>query len=186
MAGSGQGGGGRARKGGAQPQSHTGHVSIADVYRGRAMLGLIRDLALGEWTHSELARQIGVPTADIAAFAQERAEEISDVRAALAADVATETAGLWITNKAKRIAEMQSDFEDTQKEIAGLRRPGLPPNLGVGSRKHYNLNRIRLALLGAVAQELEPRRTGPKGQDPDDDSTVRYVIEADGIAGSLS
>ena len=186
MAGSGQAGGRRARNGGAHTESHPGHVTITDLYRGRAMLGLIRDLALGEWTYSELAKQIGVPTIDITAFAEERAEEIQDVRAALAADVATETAGLWITNKAKRIAEIQSDFEDTQDEIAALRRPGLPANLGVGSRKHYNLNRIRLALLSAVSQELEPRRTGPKGHDPDSENTVRYVIEAEDIAGSLS
>lgn len=135
---------------------------------------------MGEWTNAELARQIGVPTTDVAAFAAEHADEISEVRAALAGQLAIETAGLWITKKQFRLAEIQADFEDTEETIAQLRHE-TAANLGVGSRRHYNLNRMRLALLRAAAEEISgPRRPGPRTGDEDADSNVvHYVIEAD-------
>lgn len=162
-------------------------ASVAELYRGRARLGLIRDLAMGEWSNAEIARQAGLPTSDIASFAAEHSMEIAEVRAALAGELAIETAGLWITKKQNRLAEIQSDFEDTQQLIAQMRHEKAV-NLGVGSRRHYNLNRIRLALLKAAAEEIEgSRRSGPKtGDENADDNVVHYVIEAGDITGSLT
>jgi hypothetical protein len=162
-----------------------GSTSVADLYRGRARLALIRDLAMQEWSHAEIAADLGVPTSDVAAFAAEHGDEISEVRAALAGQLAIETAGLWITKKQYRLAELQADFEDTADEIAGLRSQKAA-NLGVGSRKHYNLNRIRLSILAAVANEIEPRRPGPKLDEPDADNVVHYVIDAPGITENLT
>ena len=128
---------------------------------------------MGEWSNSEIAEACGLPSGDIAAFAAEHAAEISEVRAALAGQLAIETAGLWITKKQFRLAEIQADFDDTAEAIRALGEGELN---GIGSRRHYNLNRIRLALLRAVAEELGERRPGPKVGE-DDVDVVHYVIE---------
>ena len=143
--------------------------------RGRTRLALIRDLAMGEWDPKTLADHLGVKAADIRAFADAHATEIAEVSAALAGKLAIETAGHWITKRQNRIAEMQSDFEDYDAVLVHLREKGVADGSGLGSRRHATTTRARLALLGAVADELEPRRGQPTLQDGT--KPTRYIIE---------
>lgn len=162
-------------------RSSVGPVSISTLYRGRVRLGLIRDLAMGEWTHGEIAKSIGCRVADVAAFADEHVTEIEEVRAALAANLALETAGLWITKKSNRLAEYQADVDDINAIIAIMRRPGQPPGQDLGSKRHVALARLKLANMKAVAEELDPPRRGairPGSGDDEDRNVVHYVIEA--------
>ena len=177
----------QGKRGGTHPNgsSRSGSklgVAVTELYRGRAYLALLRDLALEEWSYSELAQAIGVPVNEIAQFAEENSAQISEVKEALAGKVAIETAGLWITHKANRLAELQGDFEDTQAEVERIR--SLTPSagehgVGPGSKHHRELIRTRSALLRAVAEELGQFKTGPKAEDaPDPDAgRVHFAIE---------
>lgn len=166
-------------------RSSVGPVSVSQLYRGRVRLGLIRDLAMGEWTHGDIARSIGCRVADVAAFAEQHIIEIEECRGRLAAGLALETAGMWITKKANRIAEMQQDVDDINGVIDEMRRPGQPPGQDLGSKRHQALARIKLANMKAVAEELEPprRAQGSASSGSDEDrNVVHYVIEDPDIA----
>jgi hypothetical protein len=143
---------------------------------------------MGEVTHGDIARSIGCRVADVAAFADEHVREISDIRTKLAHDIALESsaAGLWIASKRARLAEIQADIDDINEAIAGLMRgPDAVPGMDVGSKRHMNLLRLKLAGLKAAAEEIDPPRRGagrPSGAEGDDDGreVVHYVIEGDG------
>jgi hypothetical protein len=167
-------------------RSTVGSVSVSSLYRGRARLELIDLLAMGEVTHGDIARTLGCRVPDVADFAKEHAREIEEVRALLAHDIAVDStaAGLWIANKRNRLAEIQADIEDINVAIAGLMRgPDAIPGLDVGSKRHMNLLRLKLAGLKAAAEEIDPPRRGAgrpgRDEDMDDRNVVHYVIEGD-------
>lgn len=174
----------------------TTSIPLQELYRGRNRLSLIRDLAMGEWSHRELAAQIGATPEAITAFANDHGDEISEVRAALAGHLAIETAGLWVSKKQNRLAEYQADIEDCERIVDSMRIQGPASSNpideqvfgGLGSRRHYNLMRTKLAIMKAVADELSPRAgiTIKPGDDDDNGNTIRYIIEADDITGSLT
>lgn len=173
---------------------HVLHQLPSEVlYRGRARLTLIRDIAMGEWSNRELADQVGVTTEAIAAFAAEHADEISEVRAALAGQLAIETAGLWVTKKQNRLAEMQQDIEDCEAILNVMRGQGVSHKAaydateeidfgpGLGTRRHFNLMKTKLALLRAVADEVSPRAANQKGPDDEEHTSVNFVVQDDDV-----
>jgi hypothetical protein len=170
---------------------------MADVmeYRGRARLALIRDLAMGEWSSRELADACGTDIADITRFAETFADEVTEVRAALAGRLAIETSGLWVTKKQNRLAEYQADIEDLDLVLRAMRAQAEPGSEdtgdiilgGLGSRRHHSLIKSKLALFKAVADEIEPRgRNITATRDEEDSNVVRYVIEAGSHRDSLT
>jgi hypothetical protein len=82
--------------------------------RGWTRWKLIRELAVGEQTPASLARKYGVDRSAIAHFGKRHAAEIEEVRA----EVQDELVGLWITQKAARLAEYQQDLEDVNALMA--------------------------------------------------------------------
>jgi Trp operon repressor len=150
-------------------------IPIAHIYRGRARLNLVKELALGEWSPRELAEQIGIDQADIREFSDEFQDEIAEVRQALANNLAIEssTAGLWITSKVKRLAELQQAAEDIGEVLTQLHDEGID-----WSRSHRDMHRARLDIFRQVADEMgayPQRQAAPIRQG----TTVHYVIESE-------
>lgn len=183
------------------------NMDPSQIYRGRSRLALIRDLAMGEWSDSSIAQSIGVPYDVIVDFRQTYETEINEVKLALASQLAIESAGMWISKRQNRIAEMQEDYEDIDLVLAVMRentkihlQVGMDgsdsqikgdvfdTNMLLGSRRHQNLLRSKLAILKAVSDELSPRNKDDDSKD--ESSSIRYVIEQDGgsddIIGSLT
>ena len=156
-----------------------GERTSASLYKGHERLSLIRDLALGEFSHRELGTRAGLPTADIADFAKEYADEISEVRAALAGQLAIETAGLWITKKQNRLAEYQAEIEEIRDYLATLRNDNVR-----WSRTHKDLLKVYMDLFRQTADELGayPQRSAAPARQG---QTVHYIIETD-HTGSLT
>jgi hypothetical protein len=151
-----------------------GDTAVSVLYTGRARLALIRDLALAEWSPRELADQLGLPQEDIAYFANEHADDIAEVRQALAGQLAIETAGLWIAKKQLRIAELQAEVEridETLKELREDREISW-------SRSHRDMLHTKLAIFRQTADELGayPQRQQPPARQG---TTVHYVIESE-------
>jgi len=69
---------------------------------------LVHELARGEKTHDKLAGEYGVGRSGISEFASRHAAKIEEVRA----DLENEFAGLWIAQKAARIAELAEMYDD--------------------------------------------------------------------------
>lgn len=126
---------------------------------GHKKLELIRHLATGDHTQSELAQMYGVSEPRISQFKRENAAAIAACRAQL--DDSDEFAGLWIVEKAKRVAEYQSDVERLNEAM----KDALDPT---GLRIKHN------ALL-RVAEEMGQLPT--KVQAQVETKIVRYVIE---------
>lgn len=80
-------------------------------------MALIRAIALGEKTRAELARERGVTAQAISEFTKRHAEAIAQVKA----NVTNEFAGLWIAQKAERVAAYQQNAEIIAAEIEALR-----------------------------------------------------------------
>lgn len=104
---------------------------------------LCRELATGE-TQAALGRKYGVTRGAISAFAKRHASEIDAIKA----DLDNEFAGLWVAQKAARIAAMQADLEMSleNEEYAA----------------HYEQVRTRTQIHRAIAEELgqlPPRAT---------------------------
>ena len=122
----------RGQGGTTASRSGPAPVHLSDIYRGYPRLALIRDLAFGEYSYSEIAKTMGCTAGDISLFAQEHVQEIAEVRVALAGKLAIESAGLWVSKKQNRLAELQSDIEDLKDYIEDLRPRGgsvLPPTV---------------------------------------------------------
>lgn len=149
-------------------------IHLSDLYRGHGRLGMIRDLAFGEFSHSEIAKDVGCTIADVREFEETYADEIIEVRAALAGHLAIETAGLWVSKKQNRLAELQSDVEDLNDVIASLRDTGR-----LGHKVHHDTVKVKISALRAAADELTPRGAAAlrRETDKDDKNVVRYVIE---------
>jgi hypothetical protein len=161
------------------PTNPTVGTTCISEFRGFRELELVTDLAMGEWSLRELAEATGLPTSDIQEFADEHAREIVEVKAALAGQLARETAGMWIVKKQNRLAELQQMYSEVA-EVQNRFNNG--PTGPTWSRSHKDMVKARLDILRHVADELgampqrasQPARTG---------STVHYVIDTD--AGDL-
>lgn len=163
---------GRSGSGTARRRSSTvGKTAITQIYRGRTRLALIRDIAMGEWSYAEIARQLGLTVKDVSLFAEEHQEQITEVRAALAGELAIETAGLWISKKQNRIAELQAEYEDIDEALDSFGRERW-------STHHKDMHRAKLSVLRAVAEELGalPARSDAPQRQGD---TVHYIIESE-------
>jgi hypothetical protein len=115
------------------------HGPAAAPARGKLTPGdrrdLVRALAGGEVTRSDLARTYSVSAPYITQFARAHAIEIGQVRAHLDDDVA----GLWIASKQARMAAYQDDVERTlNHEHAG----------------HHEWVKARSGIFHNVAEEL--------------------------------
>lgn len=150
---------------------------------------IIRDLALGEWDLPSIADREGVDVEDLRLFETTYANDIAEVRLALAGQLAIESAGLWISKRQNRIAEMQSDFEDVTRVLDEMRRHEYYPtdNEGsnMGSKRHRYLIKARLDILRSVAEEMSPRNQSTSG-DPTDPNIVHYVIDAGPLKDALT
>lgn len=71
---------------------------------GYRKLNLIRDLASGEKSRSQLATEYGITPASVTAFARTNAEAIQEILDNAAQDMA----GLWIAKQRNRIAELEA------------------------------------------------------------------------------
>jgi hypothetical protein len=181
-----------------KPRPVSRNLDPSQLYRGRARMALIRDLAMGEWTSRSIADSVGVPVEIIEDFKETYEHEISEVRAALAGQLAIESAGLWISKRQNRISELQSDFEDIDLVIEVMRKNTkqkleeeailsgsdsmvkgdvFDTDLLLGSRRHQNLLRAKIAVLRAVADEYAPNKQ--KKDAEQEDKSIRYVIEQD-------
>lgn len=150
-----------------------GRTGYSQIARGRGRLSLIRDLAMGEWSASELAHQLGLPKEDIDAFAKVESEAISEYKLVLAGKLAEETAGLWITKKQNRMAELQAEYEDVDEALVERRAAGFS-----WSTHHKDMIRAKLNILRAVAEELGayPQRSE---QPANTGNVVHYLIEGE-------
>lgn len=156
-------------------------MPVTVLNRGRLRLELIRDLALGEWSHASLAQRLGVDTVDIMDFAERYASDIAEVTQALAGQLAIESAGMWITRKQNRIAELQADFDELNDVLDSMRlgtyRPTDNDGTNLGSRRHRGILKSKMDILKAVSEELSPRGAATTGAG-DDPNIVHYVIDA--------
>jgi hypothetical protein len=137
---------------------------------------------MGEWSPASIAKRLGVDTADITKFAETYAKDIDEVRQALAGQLAIEAAGLWITKKQNRLAELQADFDECNDVLAQMRtgsyRPTDNDGTNLGSRRHRAILKTKMDLLRTVADELSPRGAAAGVGSPDDPNVVHYVIDA--------
>jgi hypothetical protein len=161
---------GTASRGGSGRSAGSDLVTL-ELYRGRARLALIRDLALGEWTYRELANQLKVPVVEVATFAAMNADEVTEVRGALAGEIAIETAGLWISKRVNRVAEYQAMVDELRDDIDAARRSN------PGGKEHNNLVRSWNITMRNAADEFLPSRVDKAGAG--DSNVVHYVLEAD-------
>lgn len=166
-----------------------GAVPVSALYRGRLRLDLIRKLAMGEWSNASIAKQMGVDPGDINDFAEFYAQDIAEVRQALAGQLAIEAAGLWISKKQNRIAELQADVDELNEVLAEMRdgtyKPTDNDGTNLGSRRHRAIIKSKMDLLAAVADELSPRGAGTGAGSAADPNIVHYVIDAGDIGEAL-
>ncbi len=157
----------------ARPGPVNSGLTIGQLYRGHEKRQLIIDIAMGTLTHRELAKREGLALQDIQDFAEEHERDIAECQQMLMGRLAEEVAGLWISNKANRLAEYQEEIEELRDFLAELRENGIR-----WSRSHRDMLKAYLELFRQVADELgaypqrasAPARTG---------QTVHYVIETD-------
>lgn len=100
---------------GQRSDGYGGRTDRFPLSRGHVKLDLIRKLATMEHTDTELAEQYGVAVRSIGRFRDRNMEEIVAVRAQLH----DQFAGLWVVDKAKRVAELQADIEQLS-ELAAM------------------------------------------------------------------
>lgn len=108
----------------------------ANLERGWAKARLILELAQGEKTQVQLAREYGCDHSGISRFASRHADEIETRRT----DLANEWAGLWVTEKRSRMAEYQDDVEAINNALT--------------DEPDEKLLRAKLAIMRQVAEEL--------------------------------
>ena len=164
-------------------------MPVSELFRGHVRMRIIRDLAMGEWDIASIADRERVDVEDLRLFQSHFANDISEVRLALAGQLAIESAGLWIAKRHNRIAEMQVDFEDITAVLNDMRaqsyRPTDNEGANLGSKRHRYLVKTRLDILRSVADELSPRNQSTSG-DPTDPNIVHYVIDAGPLKDALT
>lgn len=122
--------------------------------RGHAAYTLVRELAAARQSPAQLAKKYGVEVEAILYFKELNDEPIAMILADAAKDHAL--VGLWIAEKAKRLAEYQRDV-DGINELENLEAP---------------LLRVKQNAMKSVAEEL-----GQLTQKVEVDNTVRYSID---------
>lgn len=162
-------------------------ITLEDLCQGRTRLALCRDMALNELSDRELALRIGVDLPTIKAFRALYSDEISQVSAALAGQLALETAGLWIAQRQNRIAEYQSDVELINQAMRHLITDpdtGEVVLIATASREWDRLLRAKHFAMAAVNAELGlSEKKGIDSQAP----IARYVLEiGEDVADALS
>lgn len=85
-----------------------------NALRGQVRVRLIHDLALDAWTERDLAETYGVAQPSIWEFKQRHAYQIAVARESIEDQVA----GLWISNKINRLAELEDDVEQINNELS--------------------------------------------------------------------
>ena len=161
-------------------------VTLEDLCWGRTRLALIRDMALGELTDRELALQISCDLPTIKAFRALYADEVSQVRSALAGQLAIETAGLWIAKRQNRVAEYQSDVELINLAMRDLITgpDGEVVYIAMASREWDRLLRAKHFAMQSVRGEYDlADKRGVDAEAP----IARYVLEmGEDISDALS
>lgn len=99
---------------------------------------LLHELARGEKQRIQLAEEYGVVPSAITNFAHRHAAELEQIRR----DLDNEFAGLWIAQKAARLAEYEQDVNRINDTLDDEERPDT------------NLMRTKQAALRQVAEEL--------------------------------
>jgi predicted transcriptional regulator len=112
--------------------------------RPHVRLKLIRELAKGELSQSELARRHGVTPGAMTRFVQRHAERIAEV----AGKLDDEFAGLWVAEKANRLAVLQHQVEQIADTMGD---PDAAAKAGVGAAE---MHRVQQQALRAIADEL--------------------------------
>lgn len=146
-----------------ESQSGTSGEQAVTMLRGWRRRQLIRDLALGNHTYSELAAKYDRHETSIRSFERKYKEFIDEVKAAHE----NEYAGLWIVSKTNRIAEYQQDVEEINEVLARQLDSGEELNSGLVRMKHNALK--------SVAEELGDLPTRVQVQS--DNKSVTYHIE---------
>jgi len=143
--------------------------------RGYRRLELLADIAMGELSLREMAGREGVTQKELAEFRDVHATEVAEIRAALAGQLMRETAGLWITKKQNRLAEMQAEAEELRDYLAELRAGD-----SRWSRAHRDMLKAYLEIFRQAADELGayPQRQAVPARSG---QTVHYVIETDHV-----
>lgn len=133
------------------------------VLRGYKARLLKIDLAKGEETLERLGQKYGVSGPAVSKFKTANAEEIEDIKRQIAEGVRQEVVGLWVANKANRIAEYEKHLAilDEQIESDGLDATDVRGALKVAQQALRN-----------VAEEL-----GDLKVSVDVDGTVKYTVE---------
>jgi hypothetical protein len=137
--------------------------------RGRVKLALIRDLAAGDETQTMLAAKYGVDQGSISKFASRHAIEIQGVIGKLD----DRFAGLWIADKANRIAEYQQMIADIDAIVEASTVDGRVNIVDA------DVLRTKLATLRQVAEELGqlPARVTVKHE-----GAVKMIVEGVDLA----
>jgi len=143
------------------------------------------ELARGAKSDRDLCRQYGINTTHLKAFIELNADAIAEIGAHLAKGDPIGLAGLWVSAKNMRIAEMQGDIEDINRSINFFRDEDgvLSPQFGT-DKEYANLIRTKTGLLRSVADEIDGTRRAILSPE-DERKMVRFVIDGD-IAGGLT
>ena len=168
---------------GSTSHSRRSAARLPDI-RGHARLSLMRDIAIGEKSDAVMCRTYGLTARELPRFAAEFADDIADIAQAIQRTGDAATAGLWITRRQLRLAEMQSDIDDINAAISAMRENGGELIVTFALAKSYQgLLRSKLGILRAAAEEIDgPRRN----VEPDEVNAVHYIIEADDFTGNLT
>ena len=152
--------------------------------RGHARMSLMRDLALGEKSDPAICRTYGLRLSELPTFTAAYADEIAEIAQAIQGASDTALAGLWITRRQNRLAEMQADIDDLNVTIEQFREDDGRLIIAFSGGKNYqSILRTKLAILKSAAEEIDgPRRHA----EPEDSGNVHYVIEADDFTGDLT
>jgi hypothetical protein len=134
------------------------------------------DLATGEKSQAWIRKQYGLTQAQLNTFMDHEADNIAAIGQAVSAREAVKLRGLWSSQKAMRIAEMQKDVDDINMTIDMRRDEDGTIDPFWGSKAEYaNLLRTKTTLLRSIADEIDGTRRAIMAPD-DERNVVRYVI----------
>jgi hypothetical protein len=152
--------------------------------RGHIRLKLIRELAMDVVTQQELAKRFGVDQNTIRTFRDRNEDDIREVRDSLLQEVVSETAGLWISKKANRIAEYQEDVEKLNESLARW-VPGADYRLDMAAKGLMATKHNALKNVAEELAQLPTRSSAPQV----DENVFHYTIvgaTTDGLRGDLT
>jgi hypothetical protein len=157
---------------------------------GHQWVELCTDIAKGEATDAHYKRRYNLTPKQVQAFAVEYADQIAEIGQAIARSQDKAVAGLWVTKKQARLAELQADVEDVQSLIDECRDESGKLNVIsimaiIENKQYLNLVRIKRALLSSVADEID----GPRRQvevPVDERKVVSYIIDTGDVGENLT